>query len=93
MWTRPSYTGGVPLVNYTVGNYMQHVYLTVPAIENETSVRYATPVVVYGIVTVSAINYCGQGGRSASVSIPYSIGEITLYCKLLYTFNSFCRST
>ena len=71
-WTRPSYTGGVPLANYTVSSTNGLTReLVVPAGGNET-VRYVTPALVYGIVSVSAINSCGQKSLQASVSISYS---------------------
>ena len=69
-WTRPSYTGGVPLANYTIS--ANELTTVVPA--DNFFGYYNTPGLVYGLVNVSAINLCGLESQPAHIIIP--IGSI-----------------
>ena len=71
-WTRPSYTGGVSLMNYSVSANGQ----TWPVSDERELVSYTTSGLVYGEVQVTAINSCGQQSLTTSINIPVS-GELT----------------
>jgi hypothetical protein len=65
-WTRPSYTGGVAVVNYTVSSTSGK---TVTVKDSSQDVQYS-PGLIYGEVQVSAINTCGQGSQPTAINIP-----------------------
>ena len=65
-WTRPSYTGGVAVVNYTVSANGRRLEVT----NSSQIVRFNTSYLVYGEVKVSAINTCGQESQPAAINIP-----------------------
>ena len=65
-WTRPSYTGGVSLMNYSVSANGQ----TWPVSDERELVSYTTSGLVYGEVQVTAINSCGQQSLTTSINIP-----------------------
>ena len=65
-WTRPSYTGGVDVVNYTVSSTRGK---TVTVEDTSEDVKYS-PGLVYGEVLVSAINTCGLESQPAVINIP-----------------------
>ena len=66
-WTRPSYTGGVDIMNYTVSANGRRLEVMD---DSETVMYHADPDVVYGEVQVSAINTCGQESQPAVINIP-----------------------
>ena len=66
-WTRPSYTGGVDVMNYTVSANGRRLEVMD---DSETVMYRADPDVVYGEVQVSAINTCGQESQPATINIP-----------------------
>ena len=70
-WTRPSYTGGVSLMNYSVSANDQ----TWPVSDERELVSYTTSGLVNGEVQVTAINSCGQLSLTTSINIPVS-GEL-----------------
>ena len=80
-WTRPSYTGGVSLMNYSVSANGQ----TWPVSDQRELVSYTTSGLVYGEVQITAINSCGQQSRTISINIPVS-GELTPF-HTLKTFS------
>ena len=62
-WTRPSYTGGVPLDHYNI------------TANGETRMadgdsEQFSPGLVYGQVLITAINTCGQESEPAVINIP-----------------------
>ena len=65
-WTRPTYTGGVAVVNYTVSSTSGG---TVTVEDTSEDVKYS-PGLVYGDVQVSAINTCSQGSQPTAINIP-----------------------
>ena len=65
-WTRPSYTGGVSLMNYSVSANGQ----TWPVSDERELVSYTTSGLVYGEIQVTAINSCGQQSLTTSINIP-----------------------
>ena len=65
-WTRPSYSGGVAIVNYTVSSTSGG---TVTVKDSSEDVQYS-PGLVYGEVQVSASNTCGLESQPAAISIP-----------------------
>ena len=65
-WTRPSYTGGVSLMNYSVSANGQ----TWPVSDERELVSYTTSGLVYGEVQVTAINSCDQQSLTTSINIP-----------------------
>ena len=67
-WSRPSHTGGVPLMNYSVTASSSGGTLSVS--DSREMVSYTTPGLVFGEVQVTAINYCGQQSQPASLNIP-----------------------
>ena len=71
-WTRPSYTGGVSLMNYSVSANGQ----TWPVSDERELVSYTTSGLVYGEVQVTAINSCDQQSLTTSINIPVS-GELS----------------
>ena len=73
-WTRPSYTGGVSLMNYSVSANDQ----TWPVSDERELVSYTTSGQVYGEVQVTAINFCGQQSLTTSINIPAE-GELTTF--------------
>ena len=73
-WTRPSYTGGVAVVKYTVSTSGK----TVTVEDTSEDVKYS-PGLVYGEVTVSAINTCGQESQQAAINIPAAGDCIAIY--------------
>ena len=77
-WTRPSYTGGVSLMSYSVSANGQ----TWPVSDERELVSYTTSGLVYGEVQVTAINSCGLQSLTTSINIPVS-GE------LCNAYNSF----
>ena len=64
-WTRPSYTGGVAVVNYRVSTNGG----TVTVKDSSEDVKYS-PGLVYGEVQVLAINTCGLESQQAAINIP-----------------------
>ena len=67
-WSRPSHTGGVPLMNYSLTASSSGGTLSVS--DSRERVSYTTPGLVYGVIEVTAINYCGQQSQPASLNIP-----------------------
>ena len=65
-WTRPSYTGGVDVMNYTVSANGRKLEV----IDENENVSYPTSGLVYGEVQVSAINTCGQESQPSTINIP-----------------------
>ena len=65
-WTRPSYTGGVDVVNYIISS-TNGITVTV---EGSSEVVQSSPGLVYGEVQVSAINTCGLESQPATINIP-----------------------
>ena len=65
-WTRPSYTGGVDVVNYIISS-TNGITVTV---ENSSEVVQYSPGLVYGEVQVSAINTCDLESQPATINIP-----------------------
>ena len=63
-WTRPSYTGGVPLAYYNISANGDIVMVE----DDRERVEYS-PGLVYGEVQVSAINTCGQESQPAAINI------------------------
>ena len=43
---------------------------TLSVSDDSERVRYTTPGLVYGVIEVTAINYCGQQSQPASLNIP-----------------------
>ena len=70
-WTRPSYTGGVDVMNYTVSANGRRLEV----MDDSETVSYTTSGLVYGEVQVSAINTCGQESQPATINIP-AAGEL-----------------
>ena len=66
-WSRPSHTGGVPLMNYSLTASSSSGTLSVS--DSSERVSYTTPGLVYGDIEVTAINYCGQQSQPASLNI------------------------
>ena len=64
-WTRPSYTGGVDVMKYTVSANGRRLEV----MDDSDSVSYTTSGMVYGEVQVSAINTCGQESQPATINI------------------------
>ena len=64
-WTRPSYTGGVDVTNYTVSANGRRLEV----MDDSESVSYTTSGLVYGDVNVSAINTCGLESQPATINI------------------------
>ena len=82
-WTRPSYTGGVDVMNYTVSANGRRLEV----MDDSETVSYTTSGLVYGEVQVSAINTCGQESQPATINIPAA----GLYSKFTEnTENNFC---
>ena len=65
-WTRPSYTGGVDVVNYIISSTNG---ITVTVVDSNEVVQYS-PGLVYGEVQVSAINRCDLKSRPETINIP-----------------------
>ena len=65
-WTRPTYTGGVAIVNYTVNSPSGK---TVTVKDSSEDMKYS-PGLVYGDVMVTAINTCGLESQPAAINIP-----------------------
>jgi hypothetical protein len=65
-WSRPTYTGGVPFMNYNITANGQ----TEPVTEAAQVVTYNATPPVYGNVAVSTINSCGQNSEPATLNIP-----------------------
>ena len=82
-WTRPSYTGGVSLMNYSVSANGQ----TWPVSDERELVSYTTSGLVYGEVQVTAINSCDQQSLNTSINIPAE-GELAHF-SYSKTFNLF----
>ena len=66
LWTRPSYTGGVDVVNYKISS-TNGITVTV---EDSSDVVQYSPGLVYGEVQVSAINTCDLESQPATINIP-----------------------
>ena len=79
-WSRPSHTGGVPLMNYSVNASSSSGTLSVS--DDREMVSY-TPGLVYGEIEVTAINYCGQQSQPASLNIPAEGWLSNLVCHIL----------
>jgi hypothetical protein len=75
-WTRPSYTGGVAVVNYTVSSTSGK---TVTVKDSSQDVQYS-PGLVYGDVQVSAINTCGLKSQPAVINIPAAGDCVECHC-------------
>ncbi|CAI8044939.1 hypothetical protein GBAR_LOCUS24880 [Geodia barretti] len=99
-WTRPSYTGGVAVVNYRVSTSGG----TVTVEDTSEDVKYS-PGLVYGEVQVLAINTCGLESQQAAINIPAAgdciAMDLWVYIVLLkflpcnfqrpkVTYSSFC---
>ena len=80
-WRRPSYTGGVPVMNYSVTASSSGGTLSVS--DDSERVSYTTPRLVYGDIEVTAINYCGQQSQSASLNILAEGWLSNLVCHIL----------
>ena len=80
-WRRPSYTGGVPVMNYSVTASSSGGTLSVS--DDSERVSYTTPRLVYGDIEVTAINYCGQQSQPASLNIPAEGWLSNLVCHIL----------
>ena len=65
-WTRPSYTGGVDVVNYKISSTNG----TTVTVEDSSEVVQYSPGLVYGDVQVSAINTCDLESQPAVINIP-----------------------
>ena len=65
-WTRPSYTGGVDVMNYTVSANGRRLEV----MDDSETVSYTTSGLVYGEVQVSTINTCGQESQPATINVP-----------------------
>ena len=65
-WTRPPYTGGVVLSNYSISANGQREVVS----DVRETVSYTTSGLVYGEVQVTAINTCDQESGPASLIIP-----------------------
>ena len=65
-WTRPSYTGGVAVMKYSVSANGRRQTVA----DSSYSVSYTTSYLVYGDVMVSAINTCGLESQPAAINIP-----------------------
>ena len=65
-WTRPSYTGGVDVMNYTISANGRRLEV----MDDSETVSYTTSGLVYGEVQVSAINTCGQESQPATINVP-----------------------
>ena len=72
-WTRPSYTGGVDVINYTLRANGRRLEV----MDDSETVSYTTSGLVYGEVQVSAINTCGQESPPATINIP-AAGELLI---------------
>ena len=75
-WTRPSYTGGVDVVNYTVSSTSGK---TVTVKDSSEDVQYS-PGLIYGEVQVSAINTCGLESQPAVINIPAAGDCVKFHC-------------
>ena len=80
-WRRPSYTGGVPVMNYSVTASSSGGTLSVS--DDSERVSYTTPRLVYGDIEVTAINYCGQQSQPASLNILAEGWLSNLVCHIL----------
>ena len=67
-WARPSYSGGVPVVDYTVSANNR----IVTGIIGSDMERVQYSALVYGEVNVTAINSCGQESTPTTIHIPAS---------------------
>ena len=67
-WSRPSYTGGAPVVNYTVSANGQSETVS----DSSEVVSYTSTGLIYGEVLVTAINSCGLESLPTSITIPAS---------------------
>ena len=67
-WSRPSHTGEVPLMNYSLTASSSSGTLSV--FDDSERVSYTTPGLVFGVIEVTAINYYGQQSQPASLNIP-----------------------
>ena len=81
-WSRPSFTGGVPLMNYSV-TASSSSEGTLSVSDSRERVSYTTSGLVYGDIEVTAINYCGQQSQPASLNIPAEGWLSNLVCHLL----------
>ena len=81
-WTRPSYTGGVSLMNYSVSANGQ----TWPVSDERELVSYTTSGLVYGEVQVTAINSCGLQSLTTSINIPVSGELFNNYKSICYIY-------
>ena len=68
-WTRPSYSGGVPVADYTVSANNGIVTGNI-AEDDMERVQYSA--LVYGGVNITTINSCGQESTPATINIPAS---------------------
>ena len=66
LWTRPSYTGGVDVVNYKISSTNGRPV----TVEDSSEVVQYSPGLVYGEVQVSAVNTCGLESQPAVINIP-----------------------
>ena len=65
-WKRPSFTGGVSIMQYRVTANNKTAF-----VQNDTDVVfYTSPVLIYGQVQVRAINLCDQISEAVTVTIP-----------------------
>ena len=67
-WSRPTYTGGAPVVDYTVSANGQSETVS----GSSEVVSYTSTGLIYGEVLVTAINSCGQESQPTSITIPAS---------------------
>ena len=63
-WKRPSYTGGVALMNYVLEANNQ----TLRVEERRDEKKYSTGL-VYGNTMLSAVNICGQKSQPAVINV------------------------
>ena len=80
-WSRPSHTGGVPLMNYSLTASSSDGTLSVS--DSREMVSYTTPGLVYGVIEVTAINYCGQQSQPDSLNISAEGWLSNLVCHIL----------
>ena len=91
-WTRPSYTGGVDVMKYTVSANGRRLEV----MDDSDSVSYTTSGLVYGEVQVSAINTCGQESQPATINITargelyYNFSPERFHYNTLRSFNRAC---
>ena len=85
-WSRPFYTGGVSVFNYTITANERTMLVR----KLNATVTYR-PGLIYGDVLVTAINSCGHKSQPATVTIPSSCTYYTVYIlDSIYNTQSLC---